>query len=54
MTTETKAAEPVQQTAPPAPPAFEYRPPIESICPSCGGKCIGACSFNSCSDYRGN
>jgi hypothetical protein len=31
-------------------PHRSYRPPIERVCKTCGGKCIGRCSLNSCND----
>lgn len=30
--------------------AATYRPPIETVCRYCGGKCLGPCSLRSCSD----
>lgn len=30
--------------------AASYRPPFEQICPTCGGKHVGRCSLNACSD----
>lgn len=27
-----------------------YRPPVERVCPTCGGKHVGRCSLNACSD----
>ncbi len=29
-------------------PSTTYRPPLETICTSCGGKHVGACSMNAC------
>ena len=29
-------------------PRTEYRPPIETICTSCGGKSVGPCPMNAC------
>ena len=40
------------QIATPRPVAIPltYRPPIENICAWCGGKHVGSCDKNACSD----
>ena len=30
--------------------AAEYCPPLETVCRYCGGRCVGPCSLNACSD----
>lgn len=36
-------------TPPPCQP-ISYRPPLEKVCRTCGGKHVGSCPFNACNE----